>query len=82
MDYPTPNRHHLDKRAEKLADEPGADDDLLKTSEVAAWLGVSAPWLEIGRTAGYGPPFLKIGPRMIRYQRGRVRRWLRARAVA
>lgn len=82
MDYQTPNRHHLDKRAEKLADEPGDDDDLLRTKEVAEWLGVSEPWLEIARSKGFGPPFIRVTPRMIRYPRGRVRRWLRARAVA
>ena len=82
MDYQTPSRHHLDKRAEKLVAEPGDDDDLLKTRELAAWLGTSEQWLEIGRIAGYGPPFLKITPRMIRYRRGAVRRWLRTRAGA
>lgn len=65
-----PSTHHLDRRAGKLADEPGDNDDLLKTRELAAWLGVR----------NYGPPFIKIGPRMIRYPRGRVRRWLRTRA--
>lgn len=78
--YPQPENHHLDRRAAKLVVEPGADDDLLRTPEVAGWLGVSEPWLEIGRGVGYGPPFLKIGPRMIRYQRGAVRKWLRSRA--
>jgi predicted DNA-binding transcriptional regulator AlpA len=75
-----PSTHHLDRRAGKLADEPGDNDDLLKTRELAAWLGVSEQWLEIGRVRNYGPPFIKIDPRMIRYPRGRVRRWLRTRA--
>ena len=78
--YPQPQNHHLDRRAAKLIDEPGNDDDLLKTPEVAAWLGVSKEWVEIGRSAGYGPPFLNISPRMVRYRRGGVRKWLRKRA--
>jgi predicted DNA-binding transcriptional regulator AlpA len=80
MDYQTPNRHHLDRRAAKLVDEPGAADDLLTTKELAAWLGTSEQWLEIGRIAGYGPPFVKISSRMVRYKRGAVRRWLKQRA--
>ena len=74
-----PTNHHLDRRAAKLVDEPGDDDDLLRTPEIADWLGVSEQWLELGRAVGYGPPFLKIGPRMVRYQRGAVRKWLRSR---
>jgi hypothetical protein len=77
--YPQPTNHHLDRRADKLVDQPGDDDDLLKTEEAADWLGVSPQWLEIGRGVGYGPPFLRISPRMIRYRRGNVRRWLRKR---
>ena len=78
--HPQPQNHHLDRRAAKLVDEAGADDDLLKTAELAAWLGVSMQWLEIGRTAGYGPPSIKVSPRMVRYPRGGVRKWLRQRA--
>ena len=77
--YPLPTTHHLDRRAAKLVNEPGDDDDLLKTPTTADWLGVSDQWLETGRIVGYGPPFLKIGQRMIRYRRGDVRKWLRSR---
>lgn len=80
--YPQPKNHHLDRRAAKLVfAEAGNDDDLLRTPEVSTWLDVSEQWLEIGRGVGYGPPFLKIGPRMVRYRRGAVRRWLRSRAL-
>ena len=37
-----PNRHHLDRRAAELAEQgDGSLDDLLSTSAVSEWLGVS-----------------------------------------
>jgi len=37
-----PKRHHLDRRAAELAEQgDGSLDDLLSTSEVSEWLGVS-----------------------------------------
>jgi hypothetical protein len=77
-----PRRHHLDRRADSIAETgDGDDDDLLTTMAVAAWLGVSAEWIEIGRGQRYGPPFVKIG-RMVRYRRGDVIDWLRSRTYA
>lgn len=76
----TPQRHHLDRRAARLAaDDTGDDEDLLSTRETADILAVSEPWLEIGRSRGYGPPFVRLSPRRVRYQRGALREWLRAR---
>lgn len=71
---------HLDRRAARLAAEPGDDDDLLSTPELALWFGVSTQWAEIGRTKGYGPPFERLGAKVIRYRRGAVRAWLDARS--
>jgi predicted DNA-binding transcriptional regulator AlpA len=78
----TPSSHHLDKRAGELAAGDGDDDELLSSRQLADWLGVSVQWVEIGRTRGYGPPFLRLGPRMVRYRRGPVRKWLRKRGNA
>ena len=76
-----PARHHLDRRAEKLIhDGDGDADDLLDTREQSEWLGVSPQWLELGRKHGYGPPFVVLGPRIIRYRRGNTRAWLAERA--
>ena len=74
-------RHHLDRRAEKIisVDLVEADDDLLSTRQVAAWLGMSEQWLETGRVKNFGPPFKRLGPRSIKYARGDVRRWLQSR---
>ena len=77
-----PSRHHLDRRAAHLMDQGsnGQPDDLLSTVELAGWLGVSNQWLEIGRSRGYGPKFVRIGPRRVRYRRSDVLEWLAARS--
>jgi predicted DNA-binding transcriptional regulator AlpA len=76
---PPPRKFHFDKRIDSIVDAPGSDDDLLSTAQVAAWLGVSVQWVDIGRSEGYGPPFQKLGPHIVRYHRGAVRAWLLAR---
>jgi predicted DNA-binding transcriptional regulator AlpA len=82
-DAPKKRSHHLDKRARSLALQgAGAPDDLLNTRELADWLGVSILWLEIGRNKNYGPRYMKLGPRMVRYKRRDVLSWLEARANA
>ena len=75
------HRHHIDKRAASvLATETDSDDDeLLTGSATADWLGVSEQWLELGRTKKYGPKFVRLSPRMVRYRRGDVRAWLKRR---
>jgi len=74
--------HHLDRRALDLieAANEGTDDDLMSTPRLAVLLGVSPGWLEIGRSRGWGPPFLKLSPRRVRYHRGTVKAWLQERA--
>lgn len=75
-------KHHLDKRAaELIAAGAGDPDDLLTTKDVAAWFGVSKQWLEINRSKGDGPPFIKLG-RMVRYRRDAVLQWLDERQRA
>jgi predicted DNA-binding transcriptional regulator AlpA len=80
-----PQRFHIDKRADKLAAEiaAGGDlDELLTTSEVAEWLGLSTQWLEIGRHRGYGPKFVRLSPRRVRYLRKSVLEFLAERTHA
>lgn len=83
MSTASPHTHHLDRRADRIvAEGDGNDDDLLSTREVANWLAVSTQWLEIGRSKNYGPAFTRVGPRCIRYLRGDVLKWLKARSYA
>jgi predicted DNA-binding transcriptional regulator AlpA len=75
-----PRSHHLDRRANRLADDTtGEDDDLLSTVEVAEMLSVSPQWLSIGRVRTYGPPFIRLSRRTVRYRRGAIKQWLRER---
>ena len=74
-----PRTHKLDNRVHIIGMGAGSDDDLLNTKEVALWFGVSEEWLEIGRSLGYGPPFRRLAPRIIRYQRGECREYLEQR---
>jgi predicted DNA-binding transcriptional regulator AlpA len=85
-DRPPPNpparHHHLDRRAIDLAQEgtaAGEADDLLNTAEVSEWLAISTQWLEIGRSKGYGPKYIRVTPRRVRYRRADVVAWLMER---
>lgn len=74
-------RHHLDKRAEQIAAEQAdrPPDDLMTTGAVADWLHVSVQFLALGRNQGYGPPFVRIGPKVVMYRRADVLAWLKER---
>ena len=74
-----PHTHKLDSRVSIIGMGEGDDDDLLTTKELALWFGVSEEWLEIGRSLGYGPPFIRLAPRIVRYQRGQCRAYLKQR---
>src|SRR6516165_4002566 len=76
-----PLKHHLDRRAADLIDEGGDDDDLLDTPTTSVWLGVSSQWLEIGRSKGYGPPYVRLSPSRVALRGGDAPRGLRARTT-
>lgn len=69
----------LAARAYALADAGrGHPDDLLTTEEVAAWMGTSDQFVELGRLKGYGPPYKRLSPRVVRYKRSDVLKWLKS----
>ena len=75
--------HHLDRHAERIAaDAPydGSDEVLLTEEEMAAWFRCSKQWLRAARSGGYGPPFERLGPMLIRYVPSKVKVWLRGRS--
>ena len=69
-------RHHLDKHAHVLAETLGDDDDLLDTPATAVVLNTCESWLIKGRSQGFGPPFVRLAPKMVRYRRSRLKQWL------
>jgi hypothetical protein len=81
---PTATRHHLDPRAGLIVHEaPAGDDDtLIDTVSTARWLGVSTQFLELGRCKGYGPDFIRLSARCVRYRKGAVLTWLKSREIA
>jgi hypothetical protein len=76
----SPVRHHLDRRASDILAQPSAANDaLMSTKELATFLRVSDQFLEIARSKNYGPPFVRVSDRMIRYRMDDVRKWLAKR---
>jgi hypothetical protein len=71
-------RHHIDSKAreilDRLADELG-DDTLMTSQETDCWLNVSAEFLEIGRSRGYGPTATVVSPKVVRYRKNSGLRW-------
>src|SRR5206468_6721620 len=73
----------------RLRKEPSAPqrrtrmtDDLLDQRQAAARLGLpSARTLEAWRCRGYGPPFLRLSPRLVRYRASDIDQWLATRVV-
>ncbi len=51
-------------------------DRLLTTKEAAAYLGVSAAFLERDRWAGARIPFIRIGSRAVRYRLGELENYV------
>ena len=77
-------KHQIDRRARSLLAtlEDGEPDDIFLTEALAATLGCSPQFLEIGRmeTYAYGPAFVRIGA-SVGYRREDVCKWLRTRAA-
>ena len=79
-----PKRHHLDRRAQAIAEilSEGDPERLMTTIETAELLGCSVSFLEIGRMRGYGPRKVVLSPKMVRYRRRDVLEWVQKRAAA
>jgi hypothetical protein len=91
-----PRSHHIDRRAAEVRDALTAPlqvelvragdltemEPLYSTVALAERLGVSVQFLTIGRVRGYGPKFVQLGPKRIRYRRSDVVAWLEQRTHA
>ena len=55
---------------------------LLDTSEAAEFLGLAPTTMEHWRLVRKGPPFVRVGPRAIRYRRADLEEWLSEQLVS
>lgn len=58
------------------------EDTLLTVEDAAARLKISKHTLNRWRVTGEGPPFVKYGPRLVRYGVGTLDAWARERLYA
>ena len=56
---------------------PEVDDTLIRRSEVPVYIPVQKQTLARWATEGNGPPFVKLGKRLVAYRSGDLRQWLR-----
>lgn len=59
-----------------LEDNPAWLDEAVATEEASQITGVPACTLATWRSRGGGPPFLKLGGRIVRYQRRALFAWM------
>ncbi len=50
---------------------------LLTTQQVSEMTSLTPEWFFRARKGGYGPPFMKVTSRIIRYDRSEVLAWFR-----
>jgi hypothetical protein len=53
------------------------DEALFTQKDLEAVTGLSGAYFERGRWAGYGPKFLKLGGRLVRYTKGDSVSWIK-----
>jgi predicted DNA-binding transcriptional regulator AlpA len=63
-------------RTKPRPEAPEAFPEVMVTSEAAAFLQCSTQHLEIARVKGDGPPFSKLGRRLVRYRKSTLLAWL------
>jgi predicted DNA-binding transcriptional regulator AlpA len=56
-------------------------NDILSERDLKADYNFSIPWLRRARRTRTGPPFLRLGKRMVRYRRADVEEFLARRLV-
>jgi DNA-binding transcriptional MerR regulator len=60
---------------------PGNVGELLEERDAARALAVSAETLRLWRRRGIGPPYVRVGPRLVRYLRDDLASFIRSRRV-
>jgi predicted DNA-binding transcriptional regulator AlpA len=77
--HPPRKSFHIDKRAASIIAAAPKEEAVFDTKQLAAWLGLSPQFLEIARCKGYGPDYVVISPRVVRYRKSDVIKWLEQR---
>lgn len=57
------------------AQQPQPSREYINTEEASAYLGLSKPQLEIWRSQGDGPPYIKLS-RLVRYKKSDLDSWM------
>jgi hypothetical protein len=71
----------LDRRADDLIEKlEGLEMDAFDTTQLGLLIHVSDSFLKKGRCQGYGPPFVRLGTRCIRYYKEDLITWLKKRS--
>lgn len=76
----TPKVSKAEAQVSALAIGRDSDDRLLTQDEVVQKFGLGARFLEMARTKGDGPVYVKVG-RAVRYRAADVRAWLAANTI-
>jgi len=57
---------------------PQDDDTLIRRSDLSKYLPVATQTWARWACSGEGPPFIKVGRRLVAYRAGDLREWLRS----
>ena len=60
----------------------GPKHEVWKTSEAAAYLRISVSSLTKWRITGYGPKYIRIGPKAVRYRQEDLDAWMAENVVS
>ncbi len=61
-----------------LAPLPPDDDVLIRRADLPRYLPIAAQTAARWACAGQGPPFIKVGARLVAYRAGDLREWLQS----
>ena len=59
---------------------PQDDDTLIRRSDLSKYLPVATQTWARWACSGEGPPFIKVGRRLVAYRAGDLRKWLQGQA--
>jgi predicted DNA-binding transcriptional regulator AlpA len=60
---------------------PPSTIHLMSAKQVAAATGMTERWLQLRRTEGDGPKFIRISPKCVRYRLPDVEQWITERTT-